>query len=257
MQVRPLLSEAVKAVLRPVNESRYVVCIKFSQIAVSPSVGQNLSEFAKAKMFRNLPEFTGIYRNKLYHSVAWSKSFEVPWNNVNVPLVVQNKDNIFTTEGMSEQKYWYFTINSLVRFAHSFVYSVKYQYFLFTYSFSRENIIFIFHQSWHIVTLENAKIFFSLKMNYCNVVNESFWVIWKQCDIVFEWSDEVLLLIKACHSCTYCMKGLMRWCFCHFYFPILGGNISGFVVLGLWLGFCPQNHVIFTSQFWGEISQVS
>ena len=51
------------------------------------------------------------------------------------------------------KKYWYFTINSLVRFAHSFVYSVKYQYFLFTYSFSRENIIFIFHQSWHIVTI--------------------------------------------------------------------------------------------------------
>ena len=37
--------------------------------------------------------------------------------------------------------------------AHSFVYLVKYQYFLFTYSFSRENIIFIFHQSWHIVTI--------------------------------------------------------------------------------------------------------
>ena len=51
------------------------------------------------------------------------------------------------------KKYWYFTINSLVRFAHSFVYWVKYQYFLFTYSFSRENIIFIFHQSWHIVTI--------------------------------------------------------------------------------------------------------
>ena len=129
MQVRPLLSEAVKAVLRPVNESRYVVCIKFSQIAVSPSVGQDLSEFAKAKMFRNLPEFTGIYRNKLYHSVAWSKSFEVPWNNVNVPLVVQNKDNIFTSSVIRSQKYWYFTINSLVRFAHSFVYLVKYQYF--------------------------------------------------------------------------------------------------------------------------------
>ena len=27
----------------------------------------------------------------------------------NVPRVVKNKDNIFTTEGMSEQKYWYVT----------------------------------------------------------------------------------------------------------------------------------------------------
>ena len=74
-------------------------------------------------------ENSEIWRNKLYQIVTWSKSFEVPWNNVNVPLVVQNKDNIFTSSVIRSQKYWYFTINSLVRFAHSFVYLVKYQYF--------------------------------------------------------------------------------------------------------------------------------
>ena len=86
------------------------------------------------KWSRNLPKIPKflelpIWRNKLYQIVTWSKSFEVPWNNVNVPLVVQNKDNIFTSSVIRSQKYWYFTINSLVRFAHSFVYLVKYQYF--------------------------------------------------------------------------------------------------------------------------------
>ena len=79
----------------------------------------------KISKFLELP----VWRNKLYQIVTWSKSFEVPWNNVNVPLVVQNKDNIFTSSVIRSQKYWYFTINSLVRFAHSFVYLVKYQYF--------------------------------------------------------------------------------------------------------------------------------
>ena len=81
------------------------------------------------RKFRNFYIELPVWRNKLYQIVTWSKSFEVPWNNVNVPLVVQNKDNIFTSSVIRSQKYWYFTINSLVRFAHSFVYLVKYQYF--------------------------------------------------------------------------------------------------------------------------------
>ena len=87
------------------------------------------------------------------------------------------------------KKYWYFTINSLVRFAHSFVYSVKYQYFLFTYSFSRENIIFIFHQSWHIVTL--------LMLDNSNLIYGYF---------IGEWPD-------------HHFPADARWCFCRDKWP--------------------------------------
>ena len=82
---------------------------------------RNLSKLGG--IYRNLPEFTGTCRNNLYHTETWSKSFRVPWNNVNVPLLVQNKDNIFTTEGISEQKILIFhRINERVSEANEWVY---------------------------------------------------------------------------------------------------------------------------------------
>ena len=70
-----------------------------------------------------------------------------------MPLVVQNKDNIFTSSVIRSQKILICHHNLTRSLRSLFRLFGDISIFLLTHSFSRENIIFIFHHSWHIVTL--------------------------------------------------------------------------------------------------------
>ena len=68
----------------------------------------------------------------------------------NVPRLVKNKDNIFTTEGISEQKILIFhQINERVSEANEWVYG-EISIFLWTNDWRSENIIFILNHEWYI-----------------------------------------------------------------------------------------------------------
>ena len=92
-------------------------------------------------------------KNQPLKPLLWIVSTPYLWNNVNVPLVVQNKDNIFTSSVIRSQKILICHHNLTRSLRSLFRLFGDISIFLLTHSFSRENIIFIFHHSWHIVTV--------------------------------------------------------------------------------------------------------